>query len=359
MRILIDKGEGGNHITKMGWMNALMSVGHQVYYWDHDREPAFDVFTKVEPELFIGATYYMNRAIFKNIMSRPHLKVVMWASDWGNHAGKIDLEQFPILVAKQQEIDILAKLKEDTGKPDFIFAHYPARFMDQTHNFWKEKAKIDYTSLCNAWCPLSYGPDNAQVELESQISFIGGLWDYKRRTLFPYLFPLLYPVGKYKIKIYGYIHWGCPQYIGTLHREQERQVFASTKICPTISEPHSQMYGNDLIERPFKIMGNGQSLCVGDYVEGFRDFYKEDEFVMCKSPEEFEDKIAYFLKPQNIEERQELKLKGQKATIKKHSYYHRMSDLFLKLGLMEEAKKLMQGYRELLELRSQSYLLED
>ncbi len=359
MKILMQMiGGGGNDVTRIGQYNALVTAGHQVELWNKNQRNAFDIFSLFEPDIFIGMTYELDRALIKNIASRPNLKVCLLSSDWGKLAEEIDRTEFPVLIASQNEIDKVAELKEKTGKPDFLYAQYPDKYLQNTHGKWMEHLNIPVISLCNAWCPLSYGLANAQLEFESQISFIGGLWDYKRRCIFPYLFPLLNPIGKYHIKIYGYNHWRVPQYIGSVRREQEAQIFASSKICPNISEPHSQKYGHDLVERGFKVIGNGQSLCIGDYVEGFREFFKEDEFIMAKSPEEYEEKIKYFLDKKNTEERKEIRLKGQKAVLKKHSYFHRMCDMFIGLGLFNEAKNILQVYYNLLEQRGQLYLVD-
>jgi len=88
------------------------------------KKAAFDAFDEFEPDIFIGQTYQLDRAVLKCIKARPHMKVVLRASDWGDMQEDIDLEKYPILVANQEEIDTVAKLKEETGKPDFVYNHY-------------------------------------------------------------------------------------------------------------------------------------------------------------------------------------------------------------------------------------------
>ncbi len=359
MKVLIQTIDtGGNSVTKTGWYNALMHSGFDVRLWNNARQPAFDIFNEFEPDVFIGTTYDLNRAVYKNIVKRPNMKVAMWASDYGPMMEKMDLEKFPVLVAREDEIDLVGKLKKETGKPDVVFCHYPQSRLDETHGYWK-RLGVDYISMMNAWDALVYQSCAADLSLEADISFVGGIWKYKRRTLFPYIFPLLFPIGDYHIKIYGQTHWNVPQYCGIAGSAQEKHIFASSQICPSISEPHSQVYGWDLIERPFKVMGNGQSLCISDYVEGFREFFNVGELPMANTPETFKDTIDYYLRKENLEEKDAIILAAQKAVLRDHSYHHRVIDLLSSIGMHKESTKVLEAYLKLLNERGQLHLLED
>ena len=357
MKILISQGCGGNHYTKSSLCNALASAGHNVLYWYPENEPAFDIFPSFEPELFISCTYNLTRAIFKNIVTRPNLKVVLLGSDWGDAQKNIDLNEFPILVANQQEIEIVAKLKE-LHPQLLIFGQYPDKYLNTTHNYWRDKLHIPIFGMPNAYDCIKFRQDNATLEFESQISFVGGSWKYKNISLMKYIYPLLCPIGKYNIKIYGNSKWSAPQYLGHITDEQERQIYASSKITPNIHEGHSREFGNDLNQRGFSAIGQGQSLVISDYVEGYREYLSENELIMCKSPEEFHEKIDYFLDKKNREERQKIQLAGQKAILKKHSFHHRLNAMFTHLTLPYEAVNMTKTYSKILDARNQLHLLE-
>ena len=51
----------------------------------------------------MGQTYNLSDAIIKCIKERPHMKVVMRASDWGQLNESIDREKYPILKASEDE----------------------------------------------------------------------------------------------------------------------------------------------------------------------------------------------------------------------------------------------------------------
>ena len=113
-------------------------MGHEVEIWEKGHTPAFDVFDEFEPDIFMGQTYNLDEAIFKCIKQRPHMKVVMRASDCGDMQKDIDLEKYPILVAQEEEKKLLERLKEETGKPDFVHNHYHDNWIKHTHNKWED-----------------------------------------------------------------------------------------------------------------------------------------------------------------------------------------------------------------------------
>jgi hypothetical protein len=83
MKILIEMGQSAAYHYRLGWANAFASAGNNVNYWNTFQKSAFDVFTEFEPDIFIGTTWGLNRAIIKCIAARPELKVLLSAPNWG------------------------------------------------------------------------------------------------------------------------------------------------------------------------------------------------------------------------------------------------------------------------------------
>ena len=138
MRVMIaSDGPHAHYHIRMAWAKVFSAMGDEVILWDIFKKPAFDAFDEFEPDIFIGQTYNMDRALFKCIKHRPHMKVVLRASDWGDKQEDIDLDEYPILVARKDEIDLIGQLKEETGKPDFVYNHYHENWMKKTHNMMK------------------------------------------------------------------------------------------------------------------------------------------------------------------------------------------------------------------------------
>ena len=124
--------------------------------------------------------------------------------------------------------------------------------------------------------------------------------------------------------------------MGRISGEQAKHVFRSAKICPNISEPHSQDFGYDIIERPFKILMSG-GFCISDYVESMaQDVFTNEEIIFAKTPEEFETLVKYYVN--HPEEREPYIQRGYHCILENHTYFHRIRSLFDKLDLNNEAK---------------------
>ena len=337
MKILISSdGPHAHYYIRLGWARAFESAGHQVFIWDIESKSAFDAFDEFEPDLFMGQTYNLNEAVYKCIKERPHLKVVFRASDWGDMQKEIDKEKYPILTATKEEIKLVEKLKKETGQPLFVHNHYHENWISKTHNKW-EDIGIKVVSLIHGADIFDYANGEFREHLKSDVSFIGGYWPYKAQCLDKYLIPLCHPIGKFNIKIFGSSDWPVAQYCGRIDGDSARDVFKSATICPNISEPHSQDFGYDIIERPFKILMSG-GFCISDYVESMaNDVFNNGEIVYAKTPKEFETLCEFYSK--NPDARKPYIQKGYMSIIQKHTYFHRIGTIFENAGLPNEAKR--------------------
>ena len=235
MKILISSdGPHAHYYIRLGWGRAFKAAGHKVYIWDIASKPAFDAFDEFEPDLFMGQTYNLNDAVYKCIKNRPHLKVVMRGSDWGDMEKEIDKDKFPILTANEEEKRLLEKLKKETGKPDFVHNHYHQNWIEKTHNKWRDIG-IEPVSLLHGADVFDFANGQVVDHLKSDVSFIGGYWPYKAKCLDKYLVRLCHPVGKFNVKIFGSSDWPVVQYQGRISGEQQKDVFRSAIVSPNIS----------------------------------------------------------------------------------------------------------------------------
>ena len=93
MKVMIaSDGPHAHFYIRAGWAKVFQALGHEAVLWDIGSKPSFDAFDEINPDLFIGQTYNLDRGVFKCIKERPHLKVVMRAADWGSFQKEIDLE---------------------------------------------------------------------------------------------------------------------------------------------------------------------------------------------------------------------------------------------------------------------------
>lgn len=349
MKILIANTDYNAHYyINQGLAKAFLASGHTVSLWNVFNKPVNDAFDECDPDLFIGQTYNVTRSLFNAIAERPDMKVIMKGSDFGEIQSEIDLTKYPVLVINEEEKQAIAALKEQTGKPDFVFAHYTQEYMEKTHGYWR-KIGVEPKSLLNAADVFDYTMQPKDItglrpEWKSDICFVGGKWGYKSQTIDRWLLPLCSPAENYNIKIFGNQHWGISQYCGFLETKDVKKLFYSAKVCPNLSEPHSQVFGYDIVERPFKLL-SCKSFCISDYVESMNDVFG-DGLVMAKTPEEFKEKIDFFLKEENRELKEKITQTGYDRVINSHTYFHRAASIFENLNLPAEAANVLKTYEE-------------
>lgn len=341
MKILISSdGVHAHYFQRMAWANAFRACGYNVAVWDCKSVPAFDAFDSFEPDIFLGQSYNLDQSVLKCIYERPHLKVGLRAGDWGDQEQEVDKTKYNILFCSPQEKAILKKLKEETGKPDFVHIHYNQESVDRTHNHFNT---IGINAKSLMMCADTFMYSNAQKDkkLECDIGFVGGYWPYKGQVISKYLFPMLNNVGEYNVKIFGNQPWPVNQYCGLISDQDTKNLFVSAKISPNLSEPHAQKYGIDLNERIFKILYAG-GFCISDYVKSYEMF--EEGVVLCESPEDFRQKIKYYL--DRPEEREQISSKGHTIVKNSHTGFHRASDIMKYFELHNEAQKILKTYKE-------------
>ena len=345
MRILISNdGPTAHYYIRMGFARALAASGHEVKFWDIGVKNTFDAFDEFSPDIFVGQSYNLNRDVLACLKRRPNCKITLKAGDWGYFYLNEENQRFPILFASNEEILNVQKLLE-TNTISFIDMHYHPRSIGKTHGFWKEKLGIKVVGLMSAADVFDYTGGKYQESFKSDLAFVGGRWGYKSQTLTPWLIKFIEKYPELNIKIFGNQSWGIPQYCGFLDTAYVKDVLASATICPNISEPHSQAFGFDIIERPFKLLSN-KCFVISDYVEDLK-YILPEEIVYAHTPEEFHELCIHYLN--YPEERQPIIDRGYKAVIDNHTYFHRAEQFFNELDLPQEAVKVMETYSKIKE----------
>ncbi len=341
MKVLCEYTDCGPAYVRSGWGKVFAALGHEFVFWRPEVKPAFDVFAEFEPDLFIGTTYGVDRAIVKCIHQRPQMRVILFASAWGDLVKDLDREKYPLVIATEQEKRAIEFLKKQTGRPDFVFVHVTDRFLDGTMGGWREIGVTPH-GILNAADTFDYSLGQFREELSCDVAFVGGYWPYKARNLDRFLLPLCQDTGL-NVKIFGNQPWPVPQYLGNIDTHLVRDLFCSTKVCLNVSEPHSTDLGWDVIERPFKVLSSG-GFCLSDYVEEAVDVF-EGFLPMAKSPDEMYDLTRYYIGEH--EQRGSLADRGRDLVLRKHTYFHRVAKMFDCLGLESEAAKCLSAHSHL------------
>ena len=178
---------------------------------------------------------------------------------------------------------------------------------------------------------------NGQVlpEFKCDIAFTGGYWPYKAQVLDKYLMPIC-KEDVYNIKIFGNSKWPTKCYCGFVPDWCIRHAFKSATICPNLHEPHSQVFGYDIIERPFKLLSN-KCFVVSDNVSGLKQLIP-DGIVYADNPEAFREIIEHYIR--NPEDREKYIKNGYDNVMENHTYFHRIHEMFMRLNMLEEASNV-------------------
>jgi len=321
-----------------GWRQVFTRTGHE-WRWLKPGESLLDVFNEYEPDIFIGATYEINNALIKALKSRPHVKVLMKANNWGSSNQDIDPVRFPIGLATEKELHDVSRLNKEAGKPDFVFNFYHIKRYPETMGYWNGQFGIGLLEGLPAADIFNYKPVEPKEELKCDVGFAGGYWAYKAQNLDKYLFPLCYPVGKYNVKIFGNQPWPVPQFLGNASNEIIESLFNSATICPNISEPHANEFGFEVNERVFKLAAT-KAFCINDPIASLKeDIFTNNELVIADDATHFQDLVHQFIiNPQLRDEHIEA---CYNKVMAEHTYCHRVANLWNNLGKPEEAEKAL------------------
>lgn len=348
MRILCEYSPGGSVTVRNGWGNVFRALGHQFAFWDPEgNKPAFDIFAEYEPDILLACTYSVDKALFRCIASRPHLKVGLFASSWGPMVNDIDIKKYPIVKTNYQEQCIIEALYSNTKKPHFVFIHAPQRHLEGVLGGWRSIG-VNPLSILNAADIYTYFGGEIKEEYVSDCSFVGGYWDYKARNLKKYILPLCHRSKKLNIKIWGNSSWPVANYLGVLEENESRDVFASAGVCPNVHEPHSTDLGlGDIVERQFKVPCAG-GLVVSDKVDGMddEDVFGPNVMPQADNPQDFEDLIRFYLS--HPEERKEKIAQTRRVVLNHHCYHHRVATFFDHWDLHKEAAQCRVLHKELI-----------
>lgn len=334
MKIICEFGESAPRYVRNGWRRVFEALGHTFIFWDRNTKSAHDLFYEnPDLDIFLGTTYNCDDALVKCLLKKPNIKVAMFCSAWGKLTGSIDRKKYPIDYATKEEIDRIELLKQRIGKPDFVFIHITENYRKDCIGGWEEIG-VKSVGILNACDTFIYANAVPQRHFVSDVAFCGGYWQYKSQNIDKYLIRLCdtFPV-KYDIKVFGNSYWPISQYLGFLPEGQDANVFASAKICPNISEPHSYLYP-DIVERCFKVPGAGGFL-ISDKVD-LSEVFEQGTVPQFYDWESFVYLVEKYLK--DGASRTALAANQRLQVLRRHTYFDRVAKMFNEFGMSKDAE---------------------
>lgn len=324
MKFLCQFDSAGPSFVRAGWCNALRSMGHGFAFWDRRVKPVHDAFSEEAPDVFLGTTYDLPPVVLDCILSRPALKIALFASAWGERVDNVDRVRFPIDLVSEGEKKIVSSLVAGRRVP--VFLHVSDARLEGVLGGWRSIG-CEPLGLLNAFDAVAYAGAVPRPELGCDWAFVGNRWPYKARNLDPYILPLAHPSSGLRGRIFGSAGWdtvGC--WLGRISVPDERDLFVSARVCPNISEPHSTepSLGHDVVERVFKAAGAG-GFVISDRCPEARELFDESELPMTGSPAEMFDMVRAF--SAHPGERLPYMRNMRARVLAEHTYRHRMEKL--------------------------------
>jgi hypothetical protein len=330
MKTLILAGEGAIQQVRISYAETLSYLGFQCIVWHpNSGKPLFDMFNDFEPEIVFCGSWEVDRPLYKNLMNRPHIKVILWGANWGSYDKEIDTKVDPVLMASQENMPYIEDIIKNNNIKH-VFSYYSQRWVNITHDKW-HNVGLEPIGLPLAADLINQGVVEPVDALKCDVSFLGGYWPYKAINLNSFLVPLCHPQEKLKVKIFGYGGWPVAQHLGTIETNALPSLIASTTVNVNIFEPLAQKYGFDVNERCYKTLACG-GFCISEYCDSAaKDIFINNEVVFAKTPQEFKDKVKYFVA--HPSEREDYIKRGLVTARTEHNYFKRVQTLLPLLKL--------------------------
>jgi hypothetical protein len=295
-----------------------------------------DIFFEFRPDVFIGSTWQLDRALVKALVKYKDTNFILCANNWGENDEEVK-KQFPIEFASDNEKQAVEILRKETGKPKYVFCQYHNDYAVETHKLWKNLGCEPFGLLLSA-DTTDYQLAKPQKEYVTDAVFVGGYWPYKAKQIAPYLFPLTNT--DLKVKIFGFGGWPVPNFLGAVSARNACKFYSSAKVCPNIFEPHSLTLGYDINQRTYQIpAAGGFQIC--QRVAGIeKHIFGDDEIVFADNQEDFITKCLYYIA--RPEERLSFIKKSIDTVYASHTNYHRVSKLLRYLELYDEAHEAIE-----------------
>lgn len=296
-----------------GWHNCLREQGHNVRRWDG----SIQSWDRFKPDLYIGCSAHK-----QPIPERRTAKVAIHVNPYGSV--------------------IIPGISEDVGninwtieqKPDVVFGFG----FESDRNFWSYWTKKHNIP----WVPLPTAGDKTLFSDLSQnreydIVYLGGRWQYKAPTMDVYLIPLLRDT-RINYKLHGWGEWPDGLCDGPLAENQVVRFLNNGRVGPCVSERHTQHYGIDIPERVWKLALCG-TLVIHDPVPGLGEHF--NLAVIAENPEQYRELCVQYSRLSNKTKRAKLVNDQKKEVMSRHTYHHRLADLFRALGFVKEARQML------------------
>ncbi len=347
MNIICETALGANYHIMESYVNAFRAIGNNnIVFWDKDQRSTFDIFQEFEAqhgnlELYFGHSWKLTRALVRNLMARPYIKIILRAPHYGSGDDKIDKIKYPIQFLTEEEKTFLDELSKHPGFK-YVTCQYSNGLISETHDLYKNFG-LECKGILLCADVINYFYTSPDDNYSADVFFCGSYWPYKSLYL-SWLHGLTYPSAQLKTIITGRGGWSSPSYVGTMSEQSIRKFYASSKVCPNLYEDHAITGGiPDLNQRLYQT-----SICGGFQISqraiGIEEVFPDNEIVLCDDRKDFYEKVIHYVS--HPEERLPFIKKAVKRVYAEHTNFHRTAEVLKLLDYNEEAERSLMLAKE-------------
>lgn len=321
MKVLICHRPGGAFAyISDAWISALSMVPDiQVQRWDGKPES----WNSFKPDLYMGCSGHRQPIPGKS--KRDGCKIAIHVNPYGPTQVQPNINEQPEAIkwVKNQE-------------PDAVYGYGLEK--DRPYWSWWDRDGITWVPMACAGDATQFNPLNGNHEKD--VVYLGGRWDYKAKSIDPYLLPVLRD-RHLSHTLHGWGKWPSDLAVTQATDPQVPGILASAKVGPCIAEPHTIRYGIDIPERVFKIALSG-TIAVHDPAAHLQKVL--ESVPVANSPADYHDKIRS-IAAKNPEALVTKARKQYKEVFGAHTYHHRLAGLFKALGFNGESRAMLQSLK--------------
>jgi len=324
-------GTGADRWIYEGYKDAFESAGHD--FFTAIKTDNFEKkITNIKPDIFI-----LDFSLFENRYQNNKEMAVQLLRKSHQQGTKV----FCLIAINNKSLDRIKFIKDCSPFIDIFYSNYVPEV--KINNGFRKLIGRPLYFFPHAANSKVYFPDKPNKKFTCDIAFVGSTYTAKKNAYKELLYPLF---KKYKVRVYG-PGWekrdkflrllsgifrqlkidGLTKLVNQkrllLSSDEERQLYASAKICINIHEYYSngktRGFSN---EREFKIPASG-GFQVSDHIPGMEHYFKiGKEIVIARNTKDWFQKIDYYLT--HDKERKKIKKAGTERVLKDHTYRDRV-----------------------------------
>ena len=325
-----------------GYRDAFRSLGHTCEFVSI-RDHVLDHIRTFKPDLLLTSVYLLpwlrSRGGLRKLDDerRRGMVVAALTPPWETYGKKIHSLRY--------RWDVVRLARSGTF-PDFFYCTASDRSLDDV----RRGTDCLCVSVPEAANKLIHFPDKPATRFGCDAVYLGHNLRYKKSTFQEYLRPAQ---QRFDVRVIGRDWSWTDRRLGLLQsvsqivgirafdrlrslpntEAEERQIYASAKICLNLHNPHQHNDGYSCNSRTFVVAACG-GFQISDNVAQIRDFFTDEEVVVARDARDWMEAIAYYLSHEN--ERSAMAKRARQNALTNHTYHNRAATL---LAAAEEVRR--------------------